>query len=157
MLRRVFLGGLMTTVVLGAAVSAEAGASVGIHLAAPPHLVAVPASPVAYAPAVPVNYFAYGGRYYVFGNGGWYVARGYNGPWVHVAPEYVPRPLLGVPQRYYHVRPGAWSHWRRDVPPRWEPRWGNRWHDGNEGWDDRRRDNDRRDDNRRGNRDDGRR
>ena len=150
MLRRVILGGLMTATVFGAAALAEAGANVGIHLAAPPRLVAVPASPVTYAPAVPVNYFAYGGRYYVFSNGGWYVARGYNGPWFLVAPEYVPRPILGVPMRYYHVRPGAWAHWRRDVPPRWEPRWGRRWDDRHDRRDDRR--HDRRDD-----RDDGRR
>src|SRR5215831_19370542 len=85
-------------------------------------------APVAYAPDVSANYFQYGGQYYVFNNGGWYTARGYNGPWVAVAPQYVPRPLLTVPVRYYHAPPPAWRGWRHDAPPRWQHTWGRDWH-----------------------------
>ena len=100
---------------------------IGIHFPGPPALVPVPASPVMYAPQGPANYFAYGGQYYVFTGGAWYLSSGYDGPWVVVAPEFVPRPLLIVPVRYYHVPPPAWVHWRREAAPHWEPRWGRHW------------------------------
>ena len=45
----------------------------------------------------PANYFFYGAQYYAFVGGTWYVSAGYNGPWVIVAPELVPRPILAVP------------------------------------------------------------
>jgi hypothetical protein len=97
------------------------------HLTAPPALVPVPASPVMYAPDALANYFAFGERYYVFTGGAWYESGGYDGPWVVIAPEFVPRPLLVVPVRYYHAPPPAWRPWRRDAAPRWEARWGRRW------------------------------
>ena len=101
---------------------------IGINLPAPPRLVTVPAAPaVTYAPGVRANYFHYGSRYYVYEGGGWYVSRGYNGPWAVISPEYVPRPILGVPVRYYRRPPPDWHGWRRDAPPRWERRWGRDW------------------------------
>jgi hypothetical protein len=106
---------------------ARVSVSIGINLGAAPELVPVPGTPVMYGPAVPANYFSYAGQYYVFVNGVWYVSAGYNGPWVVVAPAYVPRPILAVPLRYYRVRPRAWRHWRADAPPRWQARWGRRW------------------------------
>jgi hypothetical protein len=115
--------GLTTAAPSGAAVNV----SIGINLPGPPQLAPIPETPIQYAPSVDANYFFYGGQYYVFTNGAWYVSRGYNGPWAVVAPEFVPRPLLGVPVRYYHRRPSAWSHSRAAAPPRWEPKWGRRW------------------------------
>jgi hypothetical protein len=89
MLRRIWLGALAWIVVLTAATAAPAAVNVniGITLPAPPRLIVVPGTPVAYAPSVPGNYFLYAGRYYVFGNGVWYTSRGYNGPWLVLAPD----------------------------------------------------------------------
>src|SRR5437879_8196720 len=116
MVRRMILGVVAIAAVMGAAGSAAAQVSVniGINVPAPPHLVVVPASPVMYAPAVEANYFFYGGQYYVFTNGGWYVAPRHNGPWVVLAPEFIPRPILGVHLRYYHAPPPEWRRCRRE-------------------------------------------
>jgi len=91
--------------------------SIGINLAAPPPLVAIPSSPVMYAPAAPANYFFYGGQYYVFTRDNWYLGPDFNGPWTTVAPAYVPPPILAVPVRYYRVRPLEWRRWHPDAPP----------------------------------------
>src|SRR5262245_36037456 len=122
---------LLTMLVLGAtSATASAGTrvSIGINLGGPPALVAVPGTPVAYAPALPVSYFGYGRLYYVYGDGLWYSAPWYNGPWTVVAPAYVPRPLLALPVRYYRPRAYAWPHWRYHAP-RWAPAWGRDWSD----------------------------
>lgn len=129
MLRRMIIGSLTLLVLLGVARMGDAQVSVniGINLAAPPVLVAVPASPVMYAPSVGANYFFYSGEYWVFSNGAWYASRGHDGPWAVVGPELVPRPILGVPVQYYRVPPPAWRGWRREAAPRWEARFGQRW------------------------------
>jgi hypothetical protein len=140
-------------VVAGTAAPGYARVDISINLGAPPQLVPVPAAPsVTYAPSVDANYFAYSGQYYVFSNGGWYASRRYNGPWVAVAPEYVPRPLLSVPVQYYRRPPTAWRQWQRAQAPRWERHWGRRWDDrGHEGQalprerGEERRDHERRD------------
>jgi hypothetical protein len=122
----------MVAVVLAAAVDTSQAAvsvNIGVNLPAPPQLVIVPGTPVAYAPAVPANYFFYGGQYYVFNNGMWYLGPTYNGPWAVLAPQYVPRPLLVVPVRYYHAVPPGWRHWRREEPPRWAHNWGQQWNE----------------------------
>lgn len=123
---------------------ASADVHVGVHIdvppppvvtfAAPPRLVVVPGVPhVHYAPDVSVNFFSYGGRYYTYDDGSWFVARGTDGPWGYVEQRYVPAPLLRVPSRYYHVPPrlvggGHWDdrhyyrgddrhdgkHWKKD-------------------------------------------
>ena len=126
---RIVISALVALALVGSvgAAKAAATADIDINLIAPPHLVAVPGTPVAYAPAVPANYFFYGGRYYVFGNGTWFVARGYNGPFVALAPAYVPPALLTVPVHYYPAAPWQWRHWHRGYPPRWAPVWGRHW------------------------------
>lgn len=129
MFRRMLIGGFTVLLLLGVGRIADAQVSVniGINLPAPPALVAIPSSPVTYAPSVGANYFFYGGEYWVFSNGAWYASRGHNGPWAVVGPEFVPRPILGVPVQYYHVPPPAWRGWRRDAAPRWEAHYGQRW------------------------------
>lgn len=72
----------------------------------PPQLVVVPGSPVFYAPGASMNFFAYGGRYYTFHEGAWFVATTYGSPWVTIAPARVPQPVLAVPVAYYKVPPG---------------------------------------------------
>jgi hypothetical protein len=71
---------------------------------APPQLAVVPGSPVFYAPGASMNFFAYGGRYYTFHEGAWFVATTYGSPWETIAPARVPRPVLAV--AYYKVPPG---------------------------------------------------
>jgi len=85
-----------------------------IVLPAPPSIVVVPNSPVYYAPGVDFNLFVYGGRYYTFHHGSWFYATSHGGPWVFVAPERVPRPVVAVPAPYYKIPPG---HAKRMGPP----------------------------------------
>jgi hypothetical protein len=108
--------------------AAQIHVDIGIHLPAPPPLVVVPGvASVQYAPAAPGNVFFYSGQYWIFANGGWHVSRRHDGPWILVGPQYVPRPVLMVPVRYYHVPPGHWKQWQREAPPHWEHEWGNGW------------------------------
>jgi len=107
---------------------AQVHVDIGIRLPAPPHLVVVPeVRTVQYVPSVSANLFFYGSQYWVFHNGGWYVSRGYNGPWVVAAPQIVPRPVLLVPVQYYRVPPGHWKQWQRGHPPHWGNEWGREW------------------------------
>jgi hypothetical protein len=132
MLRRLILVGVVLATPVCAPRPGNAGVSVniGIQLPAPPEIVPVPSSPVMYAPEAPGNYFFYGGQYYFFASGVWYASPGYNGPWVALAPEYVPRPILAVPVRYYRTPPPAWRGWGREAAPHWEARWGRLWVEG---------------------------
>lgn len=83
--------------VLVAPAQAQGQVDIGIHLPALPRLVVVPEVPaVQYVPAAPGNLFYYNDQYWVFANGLWHVSRGYNGPWIVIAPQFVPRPVLLV-------------------------------------------------------------
>jgi hypothetical protein len=120
----------LLTLTLSGPAYAQVHVDVGIHLPAPPQLVVVPGvAAIRYAPAVPANLFAYGGQYWVFVNGAWHVSGGYNGPWILVAPQFVPRPVLLVPVRYYRVPPGHWKKWHQHEAPRWDHEWGREWAD----------------------------
>lgn len=111
-----------------APVAAQVHIDIGIHLPAPPPLVVVPeVRAVQYVPSASANLFFYGNQYWVYANNGWYVSRGYNGPWVVVAPQVVPRPVLLVPVSYYRVPPGHWKQWQRKYPPQWGHEWGQEW------------------------------
>jgi hypothetical protein len=90
--------------------------SFGLNIGAPPQLVVVPGLPVQYSPAVPANYFVYGGYYYLFHQGTWFYSHHHNGPWVGLAIHQVPRPLLRVPVKYYKTPPG---HAKKAGPPKW--------------------------------------
>jgi len=115
---------------------------IGIHLPAPPQLVVVPeVRAVQYVPATSGNLFFYGGQYWAFVNSSWHVSAGYNGPWIIVAPRFVPRPILLVPVQYYHVPPGHWKQWHKNHPPRWGDEWGREWSEKRD-WKGRDRDRD---------------
>ncbi|HJR04890.1 MAG TPA: hypothetical protein VKA83_24825 [Methylomirabilota bacterium] len=88
-----------------------------VVVVAPPQLVVVPGSPVFYAPNASMNFFAYGGRYYSFHEGAWFVAPTYGSPWVAIAPAKVPRPVLAVPVTYYKVPPGHAKKMGHHCPP----------------------------------------
>ena len=101
----------LTFLLAGAAFAAPSFAEVDVHIGipapqivieSPPRLVVVPGAPVVqYAPDVSYNYFAYGGRYYTIRDDRWYVGPGYGGPWTYVEGTHVPRPILGVPVKYW--------------------------------------------------------
>lgn len=134
---------LLSVLLLAAPVGAQIHVDIGIHLPAPPRLVVVPQQPaIRYVPSSDANLFAYNGQYWAFVNDGWYVSQGYQGPWLVVGPQFVPRPLLLVPVRYYHVPPGHWRAWPREAPPRWGREWGPEWAS-KRGWKDRDDDRDR--------------
>jgi hypothetical protein len=108
--------GIVVLLCAGALVTAaraEAQVSVNVNIgpppvifAAPPRVLVVPQSPVYYVPDTTYNVFVYGGRYYSFHNGGWFLATSHGGPWSFVPVEHVPRPVILVPPRYYKVPPG---------------------------------------------------
>jgi hypothetical protein len=85
-----------------------------IVVASPPRLVVVPGTPVFHAPGASINVFAYGGHYYSFHEGAWFVAAAPGRPWVAIAPAKVPRPVLAVPVTYYKVPPGHAKKLGRD-------------------------------------------
>lgn len=94
-----------------------AAVSVDISIGSRPPLVVVPGSPVYYAPDLSYNYFAYGGRFYVYRNDVWFTATTYNGPWAVIGLARVPRPVLAVPAQYYKAPPGHWK--KKHGPPPW--------------------------------------
>jgi hypothetical protein len=77
-----------------------------VVIAAPPQVVVVPGSPVYYAPGVDFNLFVYGGRYYRFHEGHWFIATSHGGPWTFVVRDKMPQPVLAVPVSYYKIPPG---------------------------------------------------
>lgn len=132
-----FVVALLAAVLVAPAAQAQVHIDIGIHLPAPPPLVVIPPVPaVRYVPSVQANLFFYGGQYWAFANGGWYVSGGYAGPWIVVAPQFVPRPILLVPVRYYRVPPGHWTRWDPRRAPRWHDEWGREWSD-KRAWRDR--------------------
>ena len=90
----------------------QIGVNIGIPapppvLVTPPQFVVVPTTPaVRYAPDYGSNVFLYGGRYYAWNDGGWFVTANAGQPWVFVERARVPRPVLVVPARYYNLPPG---------------------------------------------------
>jgi hypothetical protein len=99
-------------------VSAEVNVNINVGpppviFAAPPRVVAIPQTPVYYAPDTTYNVFLYGNRYFSFHDGNWFIAASHGGPWAFVPVEQVPRPVIAVPVRYYKVPPGhakKWAH-----------------------------------------------
>ncbi len=119
---KVFLA-LVTAACLWPSLAARGEVNINVNVgsppmvfASPPRLVVVPESPVSYAPDVGINLFAYEGRYYSFHDGAWFFATTHRGPWIALAPERVPPPVLAVPVRYYRVPPGIAKKMDREGP-----------------------------------------
>src|SRR5437764_5017137 len=105
----------LLALVSAAPAAAQMHVDIGIRLPAPPPLVVVPGvATVQYAPSAPANVFFYSNQYWIYADSGWHVSRRHDGPWILVAPQFVPRPVLLVPVRYYHVPPGHWKQWQRE-------------------------------------------
>ena len=133
---RIVIIAALSAVALATPVHAQIHVDIGFQFPAPPPLVVVPETPrvqyvppVAAAPAEAADLFFYNGQYWAFANGGWYVGPGYNGPWIVVAPQFVPRPILLVPTRYYQAPPGHWRQWEARQPPHWHEEYGREWAD----------------------------
>jgi hypothetical protein len=94
--------------------SAHADVNIGINVApppalvvaSPPRLMTVPGSPVFYGLSANYNLFIYGGRYYSFHGGTWFVAASPGSSWSIIATNRVPQPVLAVPATYYKDPPG---------------------------------------------------
>jgi len=70
----------------------------------------VPGTDVYRVPSASFNLFLFGGRYYSFHNGAWFLAPSYNGPWKLITTERVPKPVRAVPASYYRIPPGEGAH-----------------------------------------------
>jgi hypothetical protein len=99
-----------------------------VVVAEPPQVIVVPGSQVYYAPYAEFDLFVYGGRYYRFHDGHWFIAGSHHGPWRYVVGQRVPAPVLAVPVAYYKIPPG---HARHDHD--WDNRDDNRGHRGKRG------------------------
>ena len=95
------------------AAPAHSQVSVQVNIGQPPPvvvarpvLVAVPASPVMYAPSYGSDLFFYDGRYYTVRDDNWFYSARVNSPWVSIAVGKVPQAILAVPVTYYRIPPG---------------------------------------------------
>lgn len=136
MLRAMVLG---LSMLLATGVSAHdnlsVGVNIGFNLGGYPLLEPIPGYPVYYAPQVRADYFFYDGLYWVYAGGNWYESSWYNGPWMLVAPAYVPGFVLRVPVRYYRYAPPSFHRWHADAAPHWGEIYGPQWQAQRQDWD----------------------
>jgi len=145
-----FLGiwvvGMMLVICLGhpSRATAEVNINVGINvpppplvIPAPPPVFVIPRTYVYFAPQVEVDIFFYQGYWYRPYRGHWYRSAIYNGKWVYIVPERVPRVLINLPPDFRRVPPGHrhipygnvkknWKTWEKDKY--WEKHGGKEWH-----------------------------
>ena len=95
--------------------SAQVQVNIGIvappplQFAAPPDLYVVP-SGASYVYMVP-NYdgvYFYGGNWYRFYDGYWFVSSNYNGYWEYIEPSMVPQVIFVIPPEYIHYVPSGY-------------------------------------------------
>lgn len=124
--------GIALVILVGFAAQSDARVNINIgigipayNFAAPPSLVVIPGTYAYFVPGVDMDILFYQGYWYRPYDGRWYRARGYNGPWFHIAPARVPRVLIGLPldyRRLYgghrHIEYGDfhrnWRRWERE-------------------------------------------
>lgn len=91
----------------------------------PPPLIPIPRTNVYFPPAIDVDILFFGGYWYRPYRDHWFRAHSYNGPWIYVEPQRVPRAVIGVPPGYRQVPPGHqhipygqfkknWQRWDKD-------------------------------------------
>ncbi|MDA8084778.1 MAG: hypothetical protein M0024_14070 [Nitrospiraceae bacterium] len=149
-----------TVVVMGLAVllaltglpaRSDAGISVGVNIGIPayefqepPPLVVIPGTYAYFVPGIDLDILFYNGYWYRPYEGRWFRSRAYNGPWNHIGPRYVPRPLIGLPHDYRnlygdrkHIPYGEfhrnWRAWERNKYWERDEGWRDRRHDGRDG------------------------
>jgi len=91
---------IVAVVLAGSVAVAPARAEVNVNInigppppvvvQAPPEMVFLPDPGVYVAVGIAFDVFVFSGRYYYFHDGNWFWARGYGGPWVHVAYKSLP-------------------------------------------------------------------
>src|SRR3989442_12408634 len=69
----------------------------------PPPVVVAPQPVLVIEPGAPVYFHA--GQYFRFSGGAWFVAEGYEGPWLFVPPHRVPPRVLALPNAYNRKHP----------------------------------------------------
>ena len=132
---------------LGYSSTAVAGVSINVGISvppppplvipAPPPMFVIPRTYIYFPPEVDVDILFYHGYWYRPYQGHWYRSGSYNGKWVYIAPEKVPRVLIDLPPDYHRVPPGRqhipygqfkknWKGWEKDKY--WEKHGGKEWH-----------------------------
>jgi len=84
-----------------------------------PSLHPVPGTGAYYAPALPINYFAYNGAYYIYNGGTWFYSGYHNGQWVQIGQWQLPYSILSIQMPYYRNPPFDWRIHNR---PPWQYR-----------------------------------
>jgi len=102
-----------------------------------PDVVLVPGTEVYYVQNSDYDIYRYGRYWYYNADGGWYRSRSYQGPWIYVGYESVPRQIAYVPTSYRR----HWSQFR-DV------RYRSAYYRRDRGWRDRNMNRDQNDDRR---------
>ena len=119
--------------VLSGSSMAEVNVNIGVNVPlpppfvfpAPPEVIVIPGTSAYYPPAVDVDIVFYRDYWYRPYANHWYRSRSYNGPWVFIAPERLPRVIISLPPDYRHVPPGhryipyghvkrQWRSWERE-------------------------------------------
>ena len=96
-----------------------------VVIPAPPPVLLIPTTYVYFVPDVSVDILFYHGYWYRPHHGHYYRATSYNGPWVSIAPNSVPAPILHVPSDFRRVPPGQqrithgaltknWQTWEKE-------------------------------------------
>ena len=81
---------LVAACLVGGPAQARVDVGLNLNFSVPLQWAPVPGLPVYYGTNAPTNIFQYNGQYYVFDSGTWYVAPTYSGPWMVVAPQFIP-------------------------------------------------------------------
>jgi hypothetical protein len=124
---RYILVGISLSLLLGPITTLQAQTRLDISISSYPSLILIPGYPVYYDPAQQLNYFFYGGRYWVFHEDGWYYSSWYNGPWIPMEADLVPVFIWRIPLRYYHHRPAYFQGRNANEAPPWDQHWGAGW------------------------------
>lgn len=131
---RYILVGISLSLLLGPITTLQAQTRLEFSISSYPSLILIPGYPVYYDPAQQLNYFFYGGRYWVFYEDGWYYSSWYNGPWTPMAADLVPVFIWRIPLRYYHHRPAYFQGRSANEAPPWDQHWGAGWSRNHPDW-----------------------
>ena len=115
MLELIVFFGALVAISAPQVASAQVQVNIGIvappplQFAAPPDVYVVP-SGTSYVYMVP-NYdgvYFYGGNWYRFYDGYWFVSSNYNGYWEYIEPSMVPQVIFVIPPEYIHYVPSGY-------------------------------------------------